>query len=143
MSRVPARSAEREREELPEFVRIVGSGRAPISVFKVMFKTINHAEAALWCAIGIGFLIVAIAVPRNRSRCILLGVVFIAFGGSDVVEVQTGAWWRPWWLLGWKAACLLVMVQQLTQYRSASRRVTPPARSSLAEQDRGEPGGVK
>ena len=92
-----------------------------------MFRTINYAEAALWCAIGIIFLIGVIAVPRNRGRCLLLCVIFIAFGASDVVEVQTGAWWQPWWLLGWKAACVVVMIQQLVRYRrSASHRLTPP-----------------
>ena len=81
-----------------------------------MFETVNYVEAALWCVIGISFLFVAIAASGNRSRCLLLGVAFIAFGGSDVVEVQTGAWWRPWWLLVWKGACLLIMVEQLVQY---------------------------
>jgi hypothetical protein len=31
------------------------------------------------------------------------------FGGSDIVEVQSGAWWSPWWLFVWKASCVLSM----------------------------------
>ena len=88
-----------------------------------MFETINYLEAGLWGFIGIGFLIRAVsAVSRDRARCFVLGVVFIAFGGSDVVEVQTGAWWRPWWLLAWKGGCLTCMVQQLIQYVRMRRR---------------------
>ena len=31
---------------------------------------------------------------------------FFAFGISDFVEIHTGAWYRPWWLLAWKATCV-------------------------------------
>jgi hypothetical protein len=37
-------------------------------------------------------------------------LLFAFFGLSDLVEVTTGAWWRPWWLLAWKAACLLGLI---------------------------------
>lgn len=87
-----------------------------------MFETVNYAEAGLWGVIGICFLIVAMAVPRNRGRCFVIGVTFLAFGGSDIVEVQTGAWWQPWWLLLWKGVCVLVMLQQLVHHL---RRRTP------------------
>ncbi|MBE7458640.1 MAG: hypothetical protein KJ057_17160 [Phycisphaerae bacterium] len=40
-------------------------------------------------------------------------MTFLAFGASDVVEADTGAWWRPWWLLAWKAACLAVLLTLL------------------------------
>ncbi len=81
-----------------------------------MFETINYLEAALWCIIGLGFLFVAGVKPRIRARCVVLGVVFVAFGASDIVEVQTGAWWRPWWLLLWKGACVGILGGQLIQY---------------------------
>ena len=32
------------------------------------------------------------------------------FGLSDIVEIQTGAWWQPWWLLVWKGACISGLV---------------------------------
>gem|GEM_PF-3089523 len=36
--------------------------------------------------------------------------VFLAlFGVSDFVEVHTGAWWRPWWLLAWKGDCIFAL----------------------------------
>jgi hypothetical protein len=47
------------------------------------------------------------AIP---PQFVQVACVLVAFGFSDVVEIQTGAWWRPWWLLVWKGACLLAML---------------------------------
>jgi hypothetical protein len=67
----------------------------------------NYIEAAFWSVIGLAFIV------RGRKRCapffslpLIAGTVFVLFGASDVVEAQTGAWWRPLWLLAWKGACL-------------------------------------
>ncbi len=58
----------------------------------------NYAEACVWLALA------AFAVARlRRGFGVALGVALVAFGLSDVVEAQTGAWYRPWWLLSWKA----------------------------------------
>lgn len=81
-----------------------------------MFETINYLEALLWGVIAIAFAIAAIKPSGLRGRCLLLAVTFLAFAGSDVVEVQTGAWWRPWWLLAWKAVCVLIMVQEFVRH---------------------------
>ena len=51
-----------------------------------------------------------------RRRCTIATIVFFLFGMSDVVEVQTGAWWRPWWLFAWKALCVLAMLGLLWDY---------------------------
>lgn len=37
----------------------------------------------------------------------------VMFGLSDVVEVRTGAWYQPWWLLVWKGVCLATIVAVL------------------------------
>ena len=82
-----------------------------------MFETANLLEAALWCAIGFAFLIAAIRVSaRRRYQCIVLAIAFIAFGASDIVEVRTGAWWRPWWLLLWKGGCVVTLLVYLVKY---------------------------
>ncbi len=44
-------------------------------------------------------------------------VSFILFGLTDFVEMRTGAWWHPWWLLAWKGGCVAVMVGLLLTYR--------------------------
>ncbi len=68
----------------------------------------NGCEAALW-------LVFAVAVtvrycrsdigPRRWSQ--LTAVFFVLFGISDVIEIQTGAWWRPPGLLVLKVICLV------------------------------------
>jgi hypothetical protein len=88
-----------------------------------MFKVGNYCEAALWFAIGVAFLLVALRRRPLRATCLTAAAAFVAFGFSDVVEVHTGAWWRPWWLLAWKAACVGMFVWLLREYvrtRSAS-----------------------
>ncbi len=75
-----------------------------------MFETVNHIEAGLWIVIGIAFAGYAIIQPRARRRASAAAIVFVLFGVSDIVEAQTGAWWRPWWLLCWKAVCILTML---------------------------------
>jgi hypothetical protein len=68
--------------------------------FDPVFVYGNYAEAAVWAAMG------AIALFRLRNRVgVALAVLLVAFGISDVVETTTGAWYRPWWMLAWKAAC--------------------------------------
>jgi hypothetical protein len=86
------------------------------------FRYSNYAEAGLWAVIGSGFIVQAVRL-RGRARvlCVVGAVAFLAFGGSDVVEARTGAWWRPWWLLGWKAACLVVFAGLLFSYLRARR----------------------
>jgi len=87
-----------------------------------MFEMCNYLEAALWATIGVAFLAAAAFRPiGERLRCFVIAAVFIAFGGSDVVEAQTGAWWRPWWLLVWKGVCLAILVMQLVLYVRGKR----------------------
>jgi len=81
-----------------------------------VFETINYLEAIFWCTIGIAFLREAISSSKSRRLRIVLGGALVAFGGSDIVEVETGAWWQPWWLFCWKAVCLLIIVHQFVMY---------------------------
>jgi hypothetical protein len=60
------------------------------------FVLSNHIECGLWVAIGVAMLIAAARqVGVVRRDCLVGGVTFLAFGGSDWVEAKTGAWWRP------------------------------------------------
>ncbi len=68
-------------------------------------------EAAFWILIGLGFIVFRVLLrPTNRTRTITAAVVFLACGRSDIVEVETGAWWRPWWLLVWKGSCIGILL---------------------------------
>ena len=79
-----------------------------------LFVAANVAEAGLWLALA--------GVVLVRWRQITAAAVLLAFGASDLVETQTGAWWRPWWLLAWKVTCVAVLVVLLVRAAFAERR---------------------
>lgn len=70
----------------------------------------NSLEAVWWMSVGV---VVWLKTERRQSIRRRLGfataVWFVLFGVSDVIEVFTGAWWRPWWLLVWKVTCLVAL----------------------------------
>ena len=92
---------------------------------KSFFVWANLAEALLWGGIGIGFAARAIylrAGKRDGWRlATLTALTLICFGITDVVEANTGAWWRPWWLLFWKAACIVLLVVLIVRAMIAGR----------------------
>lgn len=72
---------------------------------------INALEIVWW--IGCGALVLTKSLRANhphRQRGLLAAITLILFGLSDAVELQTGAWWKPWWLLLWKATCVVVLI---------------------------------
>ncbi len=86
------------------------------------FRYLNFLEACLWVAIAAIAAVIAARNPgRVRSRCLTLALTLVAFGISDVVETRTGAWWRPWWLLVWKAACVVVLLALLVEHYAGRR----------------------
>lgn len=80
----------------------------------------NYFEGVLWLVVAAG-LAVALIRPTYRDLKAIAAVNFAAFGISDFVEAQTGAWWRPWWLLVWKFACGAVMLALLVIYLRRKR----------------------
>lgn len=91
------------------------------------FRYANYAEAALWVVIAVIVATLSLRRRRLNRTSVLLAVALLAFGASDIVEARTGAWWRPWWLLVWKGACLLcflaVLVAHLRARRSAGQEI--------------------
>ena len=92
-----------------------------------MARTSNLIEGILWIIIGVCFLIPLLRPAQRRAK-LIAAANFIAFGLSDFVEMHTGAWWRPWWLLVWKGICVIAMLGLLIAYlrrrrsRAANRR---------------------
>ena len=71
----------------------------------------NLLEAVVWFLCGAALLWKTFRMEqRFRSTLFILVAALFVFGGSDIVESRTGAWWRPWWLFVWKAVCVLVLL---------------------------------
>jgi len=81
-----------------------------MSAIDPMFVLSNRIEAALWLVIALAMTVAAARGARIRFDCTIAAVAFALFGISDLVEAKTGAWWRPWWLLAWKAACVFAFL---------------------------------
>ncbi len=89
----------------------------------------NLIEAALWLVLGsVVFIYSWRQELRLRPTLRTLAITLVVFGTSDIVEARTGAWWKPWWLFVWKAACVLVLLLGLIHYYRLTKKV-PGAKS--------------
>lgn len=79
----------------------------------------NYGEAGLWFTIA---LVLAVRLRMKRPWRWLLPLSFALFGVSDLIEVQTGAWWEPWWLFVLKAGCVLVFLLAFRELRRQEKR---------------------
>ena len=89
----------------------------------------NYVEIGLWAVLGVIVLVRA----RRRSDAarrdgLIAGVALIAFGVSDWAEIRTGGeWWKPWWLLAWKASCIAILLTLgFLAYRRRTKNALPP-----------------
>ena len=90
-------------------------------------KTFNLIEMFIWLIVGIAFFASRFRQSNHYKKLtFLLAVTYIAFGLSDGVEVNTGAWWQPWWLLLWKIQCVIIFAISLTYYLRTERRLKNP-----------------
>jgi len=83
----------------------------------------NLIEAAFWFLLGfVGFFYSWRREPRLRPTLRILSITFVIFGASDIIESRTGAWWEPWWLLVWKAVCVVVLLLGFVRYYRLRKR---------------------
>ena len=72
----------------------------------MLIELFNLVEGIFWIALGVWILWTQhISASKHKSY---LSIILIIFGISDFVEMTTGVWWRPWWLLIWKALCVVI-----------------------------------
>ena len=77
----------------------------------------NLIEAGVWFLLALTLFIYAFRRDRRiRPTLLVLAFTLAVFGGSDLVEARTGAWWTPWWLFVWKAACVVVLLLGFVRY---------------------------
>jgi hypothetical protein len=95
-----------------------GRHRARLSLHELSpFQICNIGEGLFWILLGTGFG-VSFALTRakdKKTRAVAM-LLFVVFGMSDFVEATTGAWWRPWWLLCWKALCVAGLTMMTLRY---------------------------
>ena len=83
----------------------------------------NLIEAGVWFLLSLVLLAYTLrAAKRIRPTLWLLVVTLAVFGGSDLVEAHTGAWWKPWWLFVWKAICVTVLLFGFVRYYRLSKQ---------------------
>ena len=89
------------------------------AVMDPTFILANYLEACLWTTFAV------MAFLRRRGPASgWLAAALLMFGVSDVVEAQTGAWYRPWPLLVLKSLCVLsIAISGWLLWRT--RRMTP------------------
>ena len=85
-------------------------------------KVFNLVEGLMWIGMGTILLWKSCSSERARNPIILAGVTFILFGLSDFVEIQTGSWFEPVWLLIWNVACVVSLVSCLVWYLALGRK---------------------
>lgn len=106
-----------------------------------MVETIfNGGEAILWLAFAVVVAVRFHHAPRGARRTArAMAAFFVVFAVSDVIEMRTGAWWRPLSLLILKATCLtgltwcFVALARGMRADAASRSVPPGTDRSLWE----------
>lgn len=82
----------------------------------------NWCECGIWAAAGIVLLVRGVRAGKGmRGPYVTGGFAALLFGGSDAVEVYTGAWFDPPWLAAWNAVCLLVLGGCLLWHRATVR----------------------
>jgi hypothetical protein len=84
----------------------------------------NYLEAVIWLLCGLSLLLSAAVQGRKNLYFIpqsVAGLTFLLFSISDLIEAQTGAWWRPLGLLVLKMACVVVFIGCYYQYRKIKK----------------------
>lgn len=82
----------------------------------------NAFEVFLWGCCAVAVLVRSWGAGRPLRRIgVVFGIAFLLFAVSDLIEIRTGAWWRPWPLLVLKASCVCVLLWCLLAYKRISK----------------------
>jgi len=85
----------------------------------MLVETFNLYEAILWFVIAVVLFATAIfdkSKSLYKTNLYVSAALFFAFGISDLIEIQTGAWWHPIGLLVLKGACIVGLVFCFIKY---------------------------
>ena len=93
----------------------------------------NIIEGLFWIAVALAVYI----ANRNKSQpekqvAQRASITLFCFGISDFIEVSTGAWYKPIWVLLLKAACVVILIHCLVKYL-ALRKEKPESKQEDVE----------
>lgn len=89
----------------------------------------NSVEAIFW--ITVGFIVWRRSLGSVHQRLGRIAAAWFGlFGLSDIWEVFSGAWWRPWPLFALKAICVVTLVICGLMYRQRTVRYRQPRQSA-------------
>jgi len=84
----------------------------------------NFIEAGLWFVLAAALFTYTFRREKQlRATLLILAATLAVFGGSDVVEAHTGAWWTPWWLFVWKALCVVALFFGFLRYYRLTKKL--------------------
>lgn len=109
-----------QQKNLAHFKHCSNGRRKTIMDYVAVFNLIE----AIWWFLVAGF-IAAGRVPSLRDypwAKLALVAGFGLFGISDLIEIATGAWWRPVELLLLKAACIATFIAVTIRVAVADKR---------------------
>jgi len=71
----------------------------------------NIIEMFFWLVSGTLLIIYSLKkTSRRKIHAAAAGITLIVFGITDIMEIFTGCWWEPWWLLGLNALCIFNLI---------------------------------
>lgn len=86
----------------------------------------NIIEIIFW--LGMGSLLMYYSMkkaPSRKAHAAAAGITLLVFSITDIIEIFTGSWWDPWWLLALNMLCIFSLIMiYLTFKTSASASVT-------------------
>ena len=78
----------------------------------------NFAEIVLWFGIGISFSIYALRKAcRRKVHAAAAGITLLVFSITDIIELFTGSWWEPAWLLVLNMICVFCLIIIFLTYK--------------------------
>ena len=79
----------------------------------------NFIEALFWLFVAALCLRAAFTHdPKFKTVFLTATIGFALFGCSDFVEVATECWWKPYWLIIWKALCIALLIYTFFWHRA-------------------------
>lgn len=82
----------------------------------------NFCESILWISFGCTMFVVTVKSALKRPKVLYVAAItFVVFGISDIIEIYTGAWWQPLWLLIMKVSCIVSFIVCFISYKWNTR----------------------